>query len=200
MKSKPRTRLAPQKVRRICGKATKLPSLSRSGGRFFIVLCLGLFGSLPDDDRHGPLPEMEGQTHTHHLLSEGWNQPPACLYERSSSYPCGRSYSTQDDRICQQETQKPDLHGAAVGSLLYIVYSQRGRRHRRTRRRFHLTITKHLLQNSPQILTIVNAESGAFGKNLPDRREKSQNGAKMRETVFRFKLIFHAVFAIFGTF
>ena len=51
----------------------------RSGGRFFIVLCLCLLGSFPDDDRHGILSYMKGQTHTHHLLSEGWNQPPACL-------------------------------------------------------------------------------------------------------------------------
>ena len=78
VKSEPRTRLAPQSVNQICGKATNLPSLMRSGGRFFIVLCLCLLGSFPDDDRHGILSYVEGQTHTHHPLSEGWNQPPAC--------------------------------------------------------------------------------------------------------------------------
>ena len=58
-----------------------LLSLGWSGGRFFIVLCLCFPGSLPDDDRHSPLPYVKGQTHTHHLLpgKKGWNQPPACL-------------------------------------------------------------------------------------------------------------------------
>jgi len=63
----------------IVAYATNRPSLSRSGGRLFTVACLGLHGSFPDDDRHGILSYVEGETHTHHLLSEGWNQPPACL-------------------------------------------------------------------------------------------------------------------------
>ncbi len=79
VKSEPRTRLAPQRLAFISWRSHKnLLSLMRSGGRFFIVLCLRLLGSFPDDDRHGVLSYVEGQTHTHHLLLEGWNQPPAC--------------------------------------------------------------------------------------------------------------------------
>ena len=54
--------------------AAKQLSLVGSGGCFFCVFCLCLLGSFADDDRHGPLLYMEGQTHTHHLpSSERWS-------------------------------------------------------------------------------------------------------------------------------
>ena len=69
VKSKPRTRLAPHRITRIRGKATKRPSLLGSGGRFFVMLCLCLLGSFPDDDRHSPLLYVESQPHMRHPLS-----------------------------------------------------------------------------------------------------------------------------------
>ena len=70
-----------------------------------------------------------------------------------------------------------------------------GRRHTRTRRRLRLTITKHLFHNSPQVLTIVNAESGGFGKNLPDQRAKKRRKQKNRGYVFR---VLNPLFALFS--
>ena len=67
MKSKPRTRLAPQEVKIAVAYATKRPSLVGSGGRLFTVMCPGfLSGSFLHNNRDSPLLYMKGQTHTHH--------------------------------------------------------------------------------------------------------------------------------------
>ena len=92
VKSKPRTRLAPQSVMYYVALATKQPSLVRSGGCFFCVFALCLPGSFIDDNRHSPLLYVEGQAHTHHPLScrigDGTNRLRVCcllFYHRTLS-------------------------------------------------------------------------------------------------------------------
>ena len=80
VKSKPRTRLAPQEVKIGVAYATKRPSLVGSGGRLFTVMCPGfLSGSFLHNNRDSPLLYMKGQTHTHHPLS-GEMEPIACVF------------------------------------------------------------------------------------------------------------------------
>ena len=103
----------------IVAYATNRPSLSRSGGRLFTVACLGLHGSFPDDDRHGILSYVEGETHTHHLLSEGWNQPPACLLFTLHRPLSGDFYFTCFVRFCQfmpRLTKRPGVSIITVKS------------------------------------------------------------------------------------
>ena len=50
-------------------KSQNKPSLVRSGGCLFALMCFRLHGGPPDDNRHGKLSDMEGQAHTSHPLS-----------------------------------------------------------------------------------------------------------------------------------
>jgi len=50
---------------------------------FFALMCLCLLGSLPDNDRHGKHPDVEGQAHTNHPLSQKLErgvEPTACVF------------------------------------------------------------------------------------------------------------------------